>query len=1173
MSKRGTSAGYLAVAAIAICVAAHSQESRGTILGRILDPSGAVVVGAQVHAINVATNTGASSVTNQEGNYEIPYLLPGIYRVTAELSGFKRAVREGIELRVNDRLVVDFTLEVGDVAESVVVTGESPQLEAATASVGLIVDSRRVTELPIAGGNVLHLSRLAPGIATTEGHAPGNPPQDLASGMITVSGTRSGSSEVTLDGVTNMFRRSSAYGSPPADLVQEFRIQTVTFDATLGHAAGAVVNVSTKSGTNEWHGTGYYIDSRVRAIPWFSNRWLWDPTTGPVTPEKRKEAFPGWLYLRWGSTLSGPVVLPKLYDGHNRTFWSFGYEGMHVRRPGSVTGTMPTMAQRNGDFSELLRLGSRYQIYDPATIAPAPNNRFSRQPLPGNIIPASRIDPVARKIMPFWPEPNRTGTADGRDNYFNPQNRVWDWRSLMGRVDHNFSQKHRGFLRLSNTQMDDLTQNIRSPAIGNTQDRTRYSLALDDVYVFRPDLLINIRYGITAQQQITGRIHQGFDLLSLGFPQSLMQEIRSKNNVQDLAFPQVVVDGGAYTQLGDTGGARFRTAYQTLAGTLTRIAGNHSLRTGTEFRLQRESQYDYGNVAPRLEFAQTWTRGPLDNSPTAPIGQGLASFVLGLPTGGRININASRAEQSTFTAIFLQDDWKATRRLTLNLGIRYEYEGSVTERYNRSIRGFDFITPSPIEAQAKANYARSPIPEVPPDRFSARGGLLFAGVGGQPRSLWKPDRNNLAPRVGLAFQLGPKTVVRGGYGVFFDTMGIDRQHVNQGGFSQATNLIPSLDNGLSFRATLSNPFPNGLEIPPGASGGLRTYLGRGVSFFHETPLNPYMQRWSFSIQHQLPFRTLIETAYVGNRGAKLGVSRELNPVPRQYFSTLPYRDQPTIDFLSAQVTNPFFGIPEFAGTGLASQRTTRAQLLRERPHFQSISTSFPAGWSYYHSLQVTAEKRMSRGLTFQAAWTWSKFMEAISYLNDTDTYLEKVISDQDYPHRLVVSAIWELPFGKGKPLLSGAKGLLNILAGGWQVQGLYEGQSGPALGFGNAIFTGNLHDIPLPVRRRTAERWFNTEAGFERDPQKQLASNIRTFPSRFTGIRADGINNFDLSMFKTFPLKERLQLQFRFETYNAMNHVQFDVPDTNPVSTAFGSINAEKGHGQRQLNLSLKLLF
>ncbi len=427
--------------------------------------------------------------------------------------------------------------------------------------------------------------------------------------------------------------------------------------------------------------------------------------------------------------------------------------------------------------------------------------------------------------------------------------------------------------------------------------------------------------------------------------------------------------------------------------------------------------------------------------------------------------------------------------------------------------------------------------------------------------------------MGLAYQLTPKTVVRSGYGIFYDTMGIDRQHVNQGGFNQSTNLIPSLDNGLSFVATLSNPFPGGLEAPLGAAGGLNTFLGRGISFFYEKPLNPYMQRWSLSVQRQFPFRTLMDVAYVGNRGTKIDVSRQLNPVPRQYLSTLPVRDQATIDFLSARVANPFFGIPQFAGTALATNTINRSQLLRERPHFQGISTSFPAGWSYYHSLQLAVEKRSSAGLTFQSSWTWSKFMEAINYLNDTDPYLEKVISDQDYQHRFTASAIWELPFGRGKPLLGHVTGPLHHIVSGWQLQGVYEGQSGPPLGFGNAIFTGNLHDIVLPVGQRSPERWFNTGAGFNRNSREQLANNIRTFPSRFTGIRADGINNFDMSFFKTFSIRERLRVQFRFETYNTMNHVQFEAPNTSPVSTAFGTVTDEKGHGQRQLNLSLKLLF
>ncbi|MEK7408710.1 MAG: TonB-dependent receptor [Acidobacteriota bacterium] len=1157
---------------VACASPALAQESRGTIIGRVSDPSGAMAAGARIQAVNVATNAGAASVTNDQGNYEIPYLLPGTYRISVELAGFKKAVRDGIELRVNDRMTLDFALEIGDVAESVVVTGETPLLESATASIGMVMDERRATELPVVGGNAFYLARLAPGILSAEGRGNGQNPFDggSATGTIIVNGTRSGSSEVTLDGAPNMFERSTAY-APPQDLVQEFRINTAAYDASLGHAAGAVTNVSLKSGGNALHGTGYLFDSRFRGRPWFLNRWLYDPTTGPITSRKIQEATPGWLHQRWGTTLTGPVVLPKIYAGRSRTFWSFGYEGVRVSRETTFTGTLPSLEQRKGDFSALLRLGAQYQVYDPMTIAPAPAGRFSRQPLAGNIIPASRLDPIAQKLLTYWPEPNQTGTADGRQNYFRIATDKRLWGSLLGRIDHNFSEKHRVFFRVNNNQWDQTVQQMPTIANGNTSGRPGYGLVADDVYVFNPQLLLNLRYGLTYQRPWASRLSQGFDLLSLGLPQRLLTEIQTKNNPRGIAFPEIAVDG--YTSLGADGGNSRTIYYQTFGATVTRISGNHSLRFGGEYRLMRENGYDFGNVAPRLDFGAAWTRGPLDNSPAAPIGQGLASMLLGIASGGTIDINASRAEQSSFTALYWQDDWRLTPRLTLNLGLRWEFEGPTTERFNRSIRGFDFQTPSPVEERAKANYARAPIPELPAAGFSARGGLTFAGVGAQPRSLWLADKNNLAPRVALAYQLSKKTVVRAGYGVFYDVTGIDRGDVNQGGFNQPTNLIASLDNGLTFRARPANPFPDGLEAPLGAAGGLRTFLGRGVSFFEQECLNPYMQRWSFSVQRELATRTVIEAAYVGNRGTKIMAGRQFDPAPRRYLSTSAARDQVVIDFLSEQVANPFSGLPEFAGTGLSGVRTSRGQLLRPYPHFTGISASPPAGYSYYHSLQLRVEKQWSKGLTFQASWTWSKFMDASSFLNDTDPVPYKVISDQDFTHRFVLNAIYELPLGRGKPLGRNAGAVVNHVIGGWQLQGWFEGQTGQVLGFGNAILYGSLKDVPLPAGQRSAERWFNTGAGFERDPRKQLASNIQTFPSRFSGIRGDGINNFDLSLFKNFRIREGLKAQFRLEAFNALNHVQLGGPNTSPTSTAFGSITGEKGHGQRQVTLALKVLF
>jgi hypothetical protein len=328
----------------------------------------------------------------------------------------------------------------------------------------------------------------------------------------------------------------------------------------------------------------------------------------------------------------------------------------------------------------------------------------------------------------------------------------------------------------------------------------------------------------------------------------------------------------------------------------------------------------------------------------------------------------------------------------------------------------------------------------------------------------------------------------------------------------------------------------------------------------------------FSIQHELPARLVVDATYVGNRGNRIWASREADFVPRQYLSTSPLRDQATIDFRSAQVTNPFFGISEFAGTNLASNRVARSQLLRPFPHFTSIATNEPIGFSWYHSLQLMGQKRFSRGLTLQFAWTWSKFMEATGFLNDSDPQPEHVISDPDFPHRFTLSGIYELPLGRGKQLLRSANRAVDAILGGWQVQGWYEGQSGQALGFGNSIFFGNLHDIVLPKSERNISLWFNT-ANFERNNARSLANNIRAMSSRFTGIRSDGINNLDVSLFNNFKPTERTTIQFRFETYNSLNHVQLANPNTTPTNTAFGTVNAEKGHGQRQLTFALKLLF
>jgi hypothetical protein len=431
------------------------------------------------------------------------------------------------------------------------------------------------------------------------------------------------------------------------------------------------------------------------------------------------------------------------------------------------------------------------------------------------------------------------------------------------------------------------------------------------------------------------------------------------------------------------------------------------------------------------------------------------------------------------------------------------------------------------------------------------------------------------PRFGFAYSVTPRTVLRGGYGIFFDALGITNVHVNQTGWSRSTDLVLSVDNGQNYLTSLTNPFPGGFLAPLGSGGGLSTNLGQSVSFFREDLTSSYMQRWQVAIQQQLPKNHLIEVSYVGNRGTGIRVGRDLDPIPRQYLSTQFFRDNATNNTLGAAVANPFY--PLLPGTGLSGTTVNRSQLLRPYPQFTGntpVGADENIGYSWYHSMQVRIERRFSAGLNASMSYTWSKMMEATGFLNATDPRLEEVISNQDRTHRLVVTWLYELPFGRGKPWANSANAVVSRLAGGWQIQGIFTAQSGAALGFGDAIFIGDLKNIPLPKDQRNVDRWFNIDAGFDRVNANQRVSHIREMPSRFSGIRSDGPNNWDLSVLKNTQVRERLTIQFRAEAINAFNHPQFTPGSVNttPTSTAFGRTTIEFAW-PRVIQFGLKALF
>ncbi|MFN0110142.1 MAG: TonB-dependent receptor domain-containing protein [Blastocatellia bacterium] len=1159
----------LAALMLSSAVPLLAQESRGTITGKVLDINQATIPGATLTITNVAMGTAVTLTTNDAGAYRAPFLLPGEYQVVVEAKGFKKSVRDRLILQVNSIVEYDAILEVGAAQESVTVTAENSGLETATASMGQVIDQRRIAELPIAHGDPFKLIGLASGVSFTGSARLDRPFEPTHIVGYAMDGTRGNRSDVTIDGIASTATANaneviSSY-VPPQDLVAEFKVQTATFDAATGNTEGGVTNLSIKAGTNQFHGTAYWVKMapKLFANDFFANA--------------NRIARPSFTYDRYGGTVGGPVWVPKVYKGKNKTFFMYGIERIPETRPrNNGTPTVPTEKMRQGDFSDLLKINASYQIYNPFTRRAAAGGRFQQDPFPNNIIPTNLINPIARKFVDtYLAKPLTAGNADGTNNFQNPalQETIL-YLTQTVRIDHVISDKQRIYGRGSWYDRDSNYNNY----FGNLSTGEYFlfksrQLVLDDVYTLTPTTVINLRYGYNRFIRGTTADpgSRGFDLTSLGFPTAYNNSIP----VDVRRFPRFDITG--YQGTGVNGELRPNDTHNVVAQ-VNQALGTHAVKYGVEFRSYRETSKFFANTQTgQFVFDSTWTRGPLDNAPTSPgsIGQSFAAFLLGLPSSGGVNRAADYAEQSTTTGIYFHDDWRVNQKLTLNLGLRYEIEGALTERYNKSVANFDYAAIQPFETAAQTAYARNPTPEVTAAQFLLRGGLTFAGQNSE-RGLYRTPKKNFMPRLGLAYKLNDKTVLRAGYGIFFGFLGQRRGDVIQSGFSQSTPFVASLNNGLNFIGTLSNPFPNGIAEPRGNADGAQTFLGQSVSFFNPNPLSPYMQRWQLGVQRELFGGITAEVSYVGNRGTHIEMSRNLNALSNRFLSpSNGARDQARIDYLSANVPNPLAGLmPSTAGAVFRANNIARSRLLVRFPQFDGVTTTTNEGYSWYHSAQFELEKRFSKGYTFGLSYTYSKFMEATELLNAGDPDPTEVISSVDRPHRLTINGIVELPFGKGKALFGKTNSVVSRVVSGWQLQGIYAYQSGAPIGFGNIIFSGDLKSIRLPGDQQTVARWFNTDAGFNKVAAQQLGSNVRTFPLRFGFIRDNAVNNYDLSVLKNTQLWEGKNLQFRAEFLNAFNHPLLPAPNTNPTVVQFGTVQAStQNNYARRIQLALKFMF
>ncbi|MBV9083734.1 MAG: TonB-dependent receptor [Acidobacteriaceae bacterium] len=1141
------------------------QESRGGIVGRVLDSSGAVIPNAIVNATDETTNVAIQTQTNEQGNYELLFLVPSRYRVSVEVAGFKTFQRVDLEVRSGDRVPLDITLELGTVTEKTVVSATTPLLETETANVGNVVDRRNAEELPTPYGNPRTLFMLMPGV--NQGYPSGVKYQQATlpyiSSYLSINGAPLGTTEMTLDGVPNMQTVNAAKEGishqPPVDAVTEVKAETA-YDASVGYTSGETLNLVLKSGTNQFHGSAYFFDRRPSfyANGFFANR--------------AGQAIGSFYDLRTGITAGAPVYIPKIYHGANRTFFFYSFERYDEKLPlNPFTGTVPTPAERRGDFSALLNVGPQYQIYDPSTIAPAGGGRFSRAPFTNNIIPPSRIDPIAAALTNLYPLPNAPGTPDGTNNYVNQNNTdptVYYDQTL--RLDHIISEHFRisgHYVHSHKTEgpYNDYFQNAASGAYFYSGPT---SLLFDAVWTPSATWVVDANYGYNRHPVQGNAKTTSVDLTSLGFPASLVKQLSFRSPLAE-GFPTVNVAGLA--TINPYSALVYTNDIHAFNIGVSHPFASHYFQFGFDARLYRDDRYSFGSATPTFTFNPVYTNGPLDNSATSPsgVGQGYASLLLGIPTSGQVDYNDSLAAQSPLWGTYIQDNWRVTPKLVLTLGLRYEYEIPLTERYNRSVRGFDPNAPLAVTAAAQSNYAANPIPEVPPSSFNARGGLLFAGVNGQPRELWNADARKFMPRVGFAYTAWQNTVIRAGYGIYYLPIGEPFGTLPQQlGYNQSTFIVPTINNGQTFTASLANPFPSGILLPPGNSLGPNTYLGNNIAFFNTNLESAYNQRWNISIERLLPQKILLEIAYAGSRVVRLPISRDLNALPDKYLSTLPYRDQTLINRLTAQVPNPFY--PSLPGTTLAAQTVPVQQLLKPFPQFGSMTVLTNQGYSWYHALQVRAERRFSQGYSLLGAYNYSKLMEAVTYLNPGDAMPYRSISPYDRRHHLVLSGIYEFPVGAGRMFVSHPAPVIKQLISGWQTEWTWQLYSGEPLGFGNVFFNGDATKIQLPSDQRSVDEWFNVNAGFVRSAAAQPLFNLRTAPLYYAGLRAPIYNNWDAGLIKNTPIFESLNLQFRAEAFNVFNHPSFAAPNTVVTSQAFGTITAENSN-PRQLQLALRI--
>jgi hypothetical protein len=1119
---------------------AQTQAFSASLGGVVHDASEAAVPGAKVTLASSDKGVARTFTTDAEGRFSFALLPPSTYTLTVEANGFSTYKQEGMVLTAGQAASLPVTMQLGQVQSEVTVTAQGAILSANNANVSSDLSGQQIDQLPVDFRSAFGLVMMNSSVNNASqfqvvngGGQSGTADQDIS--FLNFGGGYFGTSAYLLDG---HWDTAADWGGviyvPSMEAVEEAKIQTNSFTSQYGWSTGNMYNVITKSGSSSFHGDAFEF---LRNSDLDSNFFFNNAHGIPRTPFRRNQ---------FGIAGGGPLYIPGIYKQRNKTFFFAYYEGLRQGTPGPLTTTMPTSAEKSGDFSAISQV-----LYNPFTTLQTANG-FSRTPFPGNQIPASMFSKVAVKLLSFYPAPTNSALL----NNFSASASASASSDEYGiRLDQNVTDNLRLFVRWSNK---DETKTEEPPYYGASNPAGPGSYnpnnRLDGgggfTWVVSPTTVFSLNAGYN--HWFEGNVLQSypFDMTSIGLPAFINQTSNQ--------FP--VVSVGGYAPLGPQNGAGtggFPRNDLTWSADLNKVHGSHSMTLGA---MEVVSQTGGGRIYPTtFDFGSVSTAGPNPETADPSVsGNSIASMLLGVGTGGSTGVTVLPFNSKHYYGVHFQDDWKVTRKLTLNLGIRWEYQTAPTERFNQQ-NYFDFNATNPISSALGA---------------TVKGAVVYNGVGGVGRGLYDPTKKDFAPRLGLAYQATEKMVVRAGFGLYYVPSflggGADQ------GYGQSTPWVATASDGYTPLNNLDNPFPTGALPQTGNALGAMTNVGYGTSGSQYNRPDPYMEQWMVGLQYALTKNDLIDISYVGSHGLKL-------PQGSLNYDQLPTADLSLGNQLLQQVPNPYYGKITGSGCGLASPTVAYGQLLLPYPEFCSISIAQPLdSFSHYNALEMSFTHRWSSGLSLLASYTYSRFVDNTAYTTSwlgqspiRDNYnlaAEKSVDAADTPNSLVVTYIYELPIGKGKKAGTNLNPVANAIIGGWQVAGVTTFKSGFPIaitdGDNNTNSFGgnqrpNLVGNPTLSSKNISE-WFNTAAFAQPAP-----FTFGNAPRYMGNVRAPGIENFDIGIQKWFKFTESLKLQFRAEMFNAFNRANFYAPDGNLTDSTFGVIS--QSLPPRDIQMGLKL--